>query len=150
MAGWQDNAIVYFKDGSTWQKITDHNRAPLGITVERFETKNRMVDSTLRRYTVSKKKTFNLSWSMLPSIVSPSSGIGTVDGGWGGNLIEDFHNRTDGAFLMRLRDGQDINKAIGDAGIEEYNVMITDFSKDIEKRSPGVDFWSLNITLEEV
>lgn len=149
--GWQENAIVYFKDGSTWMRISDHNRAPLSISVERFETKNRMVDATLRRYTIGKKKTFSLSWSMFPSVAVPGgAGLGTVDGGWGGSEIEDFHNRTDGSFLMRLRKGKDEAKAITDATIEEYTVMITEFSKDVEKRGKLVDLWSLTLTLEEV
>jgi hypothetical protein len=148
---WQENAIVYFKDGVTWQKISDHNRQPLAIAVERFESKNRMVDATLRRYTIAKKKTFQFSWTTFPSLAVPGGvGLGTVDGGWGGSEIEDFHNRTNGAFLMRLRKGKDEAKVITDGTIEEYTVMITDFSKDIEKRGKLVDLWSLSLTLEEV
>jgi hypothetical protein len=148
---WQDNAIVYFRENSTWFKITDHNRAPLSISTERLETSNRMVDGTLRRYTVAKKKTFSFSWSMLPSVAAPAgSGMSTVDAGWSGQAIEDFYNRTDGAFKIRLRKGQDINKTITDSTIEEYTVMITDFTKDIEKRGINQDYWTMTLTLEEV
>jgi hypothetical protein len=73
---WKNNAIVYFRDEDlgTFVKITDHNRAPLGISVERLESKNRMVNGTMRRYTVGKKRTFSLSWSMLPSLTAPAGG----------------------------------------------------------------------------
>jgi hypothetical protein len=50
---------------------------------------------------------------------------------------------------LKLRKGTDEAKAIADGTIELYNVMISDFSKNIEKRGV-VDLWSLNITLEEV
>lgn len=151
---WTDNSIVFWStDGTVWNKITDHNREPLSISVERFENKKRMVDSTLRRYTVNKKRTFRLSWSMLPSKRNASYGgkiaLTTVDGGWAGEDIESFHNLNDGMFYMKIRKGADEAKAITDGTIETVQVMITDFSKDIEKRGV-VDLWSLDITLEEV
>jgi hypothetical protein len=151
---WQANAIMYWSaDNSTWYKITDHNRAPLDITIERIERKNRMADGTLRRYTVGKKRTFTASWSMLPSKTTQSyggrTGLGTVDGGWAGEDIETFHNNNDGRFYMKLRKGVDEAKAITDGSLEVVQVMISDFSKTIEKRGI-VDFWSLSITLEEV
>lgn len=152
---WQDNAIMYWSSdgGSTWSKITDHNREPLQISVERLEKKNRMVDGTLRRYTVAKKRTFSVSWTMLPSKRNSSylgkAGITTVDNGLAGEEIEAFHNTVNGAFKMKLRKGIDEAKAIADASIEVVDVMITDFSKDIEARGL-VDLWSLSITLEEV
>lgn len=153
--GWIDNAIMYWSkdNGATWNKITDHNRAPLTIAFERIGNSNRMVDGTMRRYSVVKKRSFTLSWSMLPSKSSGSyngrTGLGTVDGGWAGEDIENFYNTTDGAFLVKLRKGTDEAKAISDGTLEVVTVMITDFSKVIEKR--GVtDLWTLDITLEEV
>ena len=152
---WTDNAIVWFSsdNGVTWNKITDHNRQPLAIDFERIETKNRMADGTLRRYSVVKKRTFSLSWSMLPSkrntTYNGRTGLTTVDGGWAGEEIEAFYTANDGAFKMKLRKGQDEAKAVTDGTIETVTVMISDFSKTIEKRGV-VDLWSLDITLEEV
>lgn len=152
--GWKENAIMYWStDGTTWNKISDHNRDPLAITVERIENRNRMTDGTLRRYTVAKKRTISVSWSMFPSKQNPSyggrTGLGTVDGGWAGEDIENFHNSVDGRFYLKLRKGTDEAKAASDGTIEVMEVMITDFSKDIEKRGV-VDLWSLSITMEEV
>jgi len=151
---WQQNAIMYWStDQSTWNKISDHNRQPLDISVERFERKNRMVDGTLRRYSVAKKRTFQVSWDMLPNKITQSylgkTGLGTVDGGWAGEDIESFHNSNDGRFYMKLRKGNDEAKAANDGTLEVVSVMITDFSKTIVKRGV-VDFWTLDITLEEV
>lgn len=152
---WTDNAIMYWSsdNGVTWNKVSDHNRSPLSINFERLETKNRMVDATLRRYSVAKKRTFQLSWTMFPSkrdnTYAGKTAITTVDGGWAGEDIENFHNTVDGAFKVKLRKGNDEAKAISDGTIEIVTVMISDFSKIVEKRGV-VDLWSLDITLEEV
>ena len=151
---WKNNSIVYWStNGTTWNQITDHNRDPLDIGYERIEKSNRMADGTLRRYVVGKKRTFTLSWSMLPSATTQSyggkTGLGTVDGGWGGGEIESFHNSTDGAFYMKIRKGNDEAKASNDGTIEQVTVMITDFNKTVVKRGV-IDFWDLSITLEEV
>lgn len=151
---WMDNSIMYWSlDGTNWNKITDHNRQPLSISVERIEKKSRMVDATLRKYTVAKKRTFQLSWSNLPSardvVYNGKVGLTTVDGGWAGEDIETFHNNTDGSFKVMLRKGTDEAKDITDATIEVVNVMISDFSKEVVKRGV-VDLWNLDITLEEV
>lgn len=152
---WKENAIMYWSSdgGATWNKISDHNRAPLSIGFERIETKNRMVDATLRRYSVAKKRTISVSWENFPSKISPTyngrAGLGTVDGGWAGEDIETFHNTVDGAFKVKLRKGIDEAKSASDGSIEVIDVMMTDFSKDIVKRGT-VDLWSLSVTLEEV
>lgn len=152
---WRDNALMFWSDddGATWNKITDHGRSSLNVGVERLETKNRMADGTLRRYTVAKKRTFSADWTNLPSkrnsTYGGKDGLTTADNGLAGEEIEAFHNTVDGAFLMKLRKGQDEAKAITDGTIEVVEVMISDFSKDVDKRGV-VDLWSLSITLEEV
>lgn len=152
---WQENAIMYWYDDTTsqWNKISDHNREPLSITVERIEKSNRTVDGTMRRYSVAKKRTWSVSWSMFPDKITSTylghKGLGTVDAGWAGENIEAFYNRVDGPFKVRLRKGTDEAKVVTDSLIEEATVMFTEFSKDIEKRGV-VDFWSLSITFEEV
>lgn len=136
---WTDNALMFWHDGSGFKKVTDHNRSPLSVSVERLESKQRMANGTMRRYVVAKKRTWSADWSMLPS--TNSKNFDTVDNGWAGEDIENFHNKTDGAFQMQLRRG--------DGTVETVTVMITDFSKEITKRGV-VDFWDLSITLEEV
>lgn len=153
---WQANAIMYWSDdaGNTWHKVTDHSRQSLSISITRIETPNRMVDGTLRRYVVAKKRQFSTSWDMIPAKITNTNGIhvglGTVDGGYAGEDIESWHNSHDGSFLVKLRKGLDEAKAITDGTIEVVTVMITDFSKEIIKRGPAMDYWSISLTLEEV
>lgn len=139
---WKTNPIMEWWDGFSWVKISDHNRSPLSVDIERIENKKRMADGTLRRYVVSKKRSFSCSWDNLPS-----KKVQLLANGEAGEWMEEFHNTHDGAFMIRLREGSDINSEIG---IEEVEVMISDFSKEVLKRGPNTDLWSLSITLEEV
>lgn len=153
--GWKENAIMYWSsdNGTTWNKISDHNRDPLAVAWDFIERKNRMADGTLRRYTVAKKRSFSTAWTLLPSkrnsTYAGRTAMTTVDDGWSGEEMEAFFNTVNGSFLMKLRKGIDEAKAITDGTIEVVPVMISDFSKDIEKRGT-VDLWTINLTLEEV
>lgn len=116
--------------------ITDHNRQPLGIDVDRIEKKQRMANGTLRKYIVADKRTFSTSWNMLPKLTSQ-----TVDGFWGADDIEAFYNTVSGSFTLELTDA--------DGEVVEYTVMFSDFSKSITKRG-SVDFWEVSVSMEEV
>lgn len=142
MPTWKDNAAMWWHDGTTFRKITDHNRSPLNVNIERIENKQRMVNGRLRRYTVTKKRTWDVSWDMLPSKNGVAGSLSTADGGWAGEDIETFHNTHNDEFQMQLRRGN--------GQIETVTVMIADFSKEVPKRGPGIDLWNLTISLEEV
>lgn len=116
--------------------VTDHNRGQLEVSVERIEKKQRLANGTLRKYIVADKRTFSCSWTMLPKLSSQ-----TVDGFWGGDAIENFYNTVVGPFSLELTDG--------DGEVYTYSVMFSEFSKQIVKRG-SVDFWEINVTLEEV
>lgn len=158
---WQENAIMYWHSGTAFVRVTDHNRTPLSIDYERIERKQRMADGTLRRHTIAKKRTWSASWTMLPSRnVGIDSGgnpnpdiLGTVDEGLSGEEIEAFYYTHDGAFQMQLRKGYtEFYLAPPNLPIptETVLVMIADFTKEVVKRGPNVDFWDLTISLEEV
>lgn len=116
--------------------ISDHNRSELGISVERIENKQRMANGTSRKYVIADKRTFSVSWDMLPSSTTK-----TVDGFWAGSNILNFYNGTPGSFNLEITTG---------AGVATtYVVMFTDFSYDIVKRG-AVDFWNLSVSMEEV
>lgn len=117
-------------------KITDHNRSDLQISVERIETSKRMANGTLRKYVVADKRTFGTSWDDLPH-----DAAWTVDGFWGGRQIEEFYNNNAGSFVLRL--------TMGDGTIESYTVVFTSFSKDILKRGE-FDFWQVSVEMEEI
>jgi hypothetical protein len=116
--------------------VTDHNRQQLSIDVDRIEKKQRMASGTLRKYIVADKRTFSTSWNMLPKLTSQ-----TVDGFWGADAIETFYNTVPGTFSLELSDA--------DGETYTYNVMFSDFSKNVVKRG-SVDFWEISVTMEEV
>lgn len=153
---WKNNPIMeWSKDGYNWTRISDHGRSPLSVSIERIESRHRMANGALRRYVVAKKRTFSCSWDNFPSVATPF-----LTNGQPGTWMEEFHNSVDHSFKMRLRSGLDraypnTNGLIRTTNVNEsdnereFTVMITDFSKEIVKRSPGYDLWSLDITLEE-
>ncbi len=116
--------------------VTDHNRAELGIDVDRIEKKQRMSNGTLRKYIVADKRNFSTSWTMLPKLTSQ-----TVDGFWGADAIEQFYNSTTGSFSLELSDG--------DSETYTYSVMFSDYNKSVVKRG-STDYWEINVTMEEV
>lgn len=116
--------------------VTDHNRSPLSIDVERIEKKHRLANGTLRKYIIADKRTFSCSWSMLPKLSSQ-----TADTFWGGEDIEAFYNTVPGTFSLEISDA--------DTETSTYSVMFSDFSRNIVKRG-SVDFWDISINLEEV
>lgn len=120
--------------------VTDHNRQPLTVSVERIERSNRMANGTLRKYFVADKRTFTVSWEGVFKQTSK-----TVDGFWGGDNIENFFNTTTGSFTLELTDA--------DATVTSYTVMFSpdSYSRDIVKRgTTGVDLWNVSLTMVEV
>jgi hypothetical protein len=120
--------------------ITDHNRQPLAISVERIENSHRTANGTLRKWVIADKRTFTTSWEMIPKATSK-----TVDGFWGGSAIETFFYATTGSFTLEVTDA--------DGTVTNYTVMFQadGFSKEIVKRgTTGVDLWNMSVTLVEV
>jgi len=156
---WKDNSLMWWKFGNNLYKVSDHNRSPLSEDYERIESKTRLADGTLRRYTVAKKRTWTCSWENLPSHYH-ASGIKTADNGIYGSSMETLYNGWDAPFRLILRRGNarnletpnpaDSALPYQDANFYIANVMFTDFSKEVVKRGPKVDLWNLSVTLEEV
>jgi hypothetical protein len=157
---WKNNSLMWWQIGNTLYKISDHNRSPLSEDTERIDNKKRMLDGTLRRYSVTKKRTWTCSWDNLPSKQS-ISGMKTADNGLYGEQMEALHNSTDGEFRMILRRGTARNVQTfpnvpstqlpyDDGTFYATNVMITEFSKETVKRGLNTDLWNVSITLEEV
>jgi hypothetical protein len=143
-------SILYFDKSTTstpdWQKITEHNRGPFAIDTERFEKVQRMSNGTLRKIFIADKKTFNTSWSMLPS-----NSTMTVDGGWGAEDIRTFYHGDKGKKTFKIK------IAYSAARSEEFVVSFTNCNFTINKRGvkaktsdAAQEFWDVNIALEEV
>lgn len=144
-------ALLYIYDGSAWHPVSEHNRQPVTIGFNRIEKLQRMSNGSLRKYFIADKKTFNLSWAMLPSYSSM-----TVDGGYGALDLKSFYESANGKATFKIK-----IKYHNDAHIEgsgEMEVYFTAASFDMLKRnvkSTGLEsvsqqFWNVSITLEEV
>lgn len=116
--------------------ISDHNRSPLAVAVNRIEEAVRMANGTRRTYIIADKRTFSTDWTDLPQ-----SAAFTVDGFWGKNEIENWYNTQTAPFTLRL--------LYGDGTATVNTVFMTKFQADISKRG-AFDFWKVSVELEEM
>jgi len=151
-------------DGTTWYKLTDHNRGEIEITPTLIEKESRMANGTLRKFVVAKKDTISVSWNFLPSKPS-STGNATndskfviVDSNYAGSWMQSFYNANVGIpIYLKIISAKHTDPSTGavpadntyvssSTGAKTYQVFMTGFSKTIRKRNPVTDF--LDITLE--
>lgn len=128
-----------------YNKVTEHNRSAFDISTERIEKSIRMSNGLLRKYFIADKKTFSLSWDMLPSYRTL-----TVDGAWGAEDLRSFYNSTAGtsSFDIRINLAKDGTNQES-SSYEEYTVVFGDCNFSVLKR--GLQpFWSVSLTLVEV
>ena len=129
----------------TWNKVSEHNRSPLEINVERIEAITRTSNGTLRKNHIADKRSFSMSWEMLPSYRSL-----TVDGGWGAEDLREFYLSDDGKKTFNIR----INLAKtgsdqSSLGYESYTVSFSNCNFSVLKR--GLQpHWSVSLTMDEV
>ena len=82
----------------TFNKVTEHNRSDLGVSIERIEQVTRTSDGTLRKNYITDKRKFSASWTMLPSYRTL-----TVDGAWGAEDLRTFYLSNEGKTSFRIR-----------------------------------------------
>lgn len=138
-------SMLWIKSGGVYYKVSEHNRSEFTITPQRIEKVQRMANGTLRKYWIADKKTFNVSWSMLPHTTAL-----TVDGGWGAKDLRDFYYGDGGKATFDIKvnlatDGTDQSAS----GAEEYTVSITSASFVVLKR--GIEpHWNVSLSMEQV
>lgn len=117
--------------------LTDHNRSELSINNNRIVNDIRTQFGDLRRYYRADKKSFSVSWNMLPQ-----SSAETVDRNLGAEeMIEKFKNLTGVCTLKVYYDfGEE----------EEYRVLITDFEATLLKRWNPYRFYNVSLEMDEV
>ena len=167
----EDGKIV--PDGQEFKNfiiLSDHNRDPINFSVERIETRKRMINGRQRSYHVADKLKIGTGWKNLPSrgfSTDPdfnSQGITsldtqsryTVDGGAGGVDLLNWDESNPGSFWIFLAydnfknfESDKYNK------LKQYNevieVLFEDFSYSVEKRGgSNHDLWNIDLDLEEV
>lgn len=157
--------------------LSDHNRGEIGITQQRIETRQRMINATMRSYHVADKINVSCSWNRLPSrsysrnVNFNTAGAATlsgateytVDGGAGGVELLDWYENNSGPFYVYLaydKYNNDSFKVAGNVTDESFNYLsiyndvrlmyFSNFDYSIEKRGgTNFDFWNINVSLEE-
>ena len=130
----------------SWLKISDHNRSEITVGSNRIQQTQRMANGTLRKFHVADKKTFSLSWNMLPA-----TRLQTADGNLGAEDLRRFYASDEGKGTFRILLNFAKSGAAQDTALtgEVYTVSFTDFSAVLQKR--GINsFWAISMSLEEV
>jgi hypothetical protein len=105
-----------------------------------------MANGTLRKFFIADKKTFSMSWNMLPTTRTH-----TADGNLGAEDLRRFYASEEGKGTFRIL----LNFAKSGAAEdnvntgEVYTVSFTEFSAVLQKRGLH-SFWTISMTLEEV
>lgn len=155
-------------NGTTWYKLTDHNRDPIDIEPELIENQSRMANGSLRKYIVAKKHKISTRWNFLPTKTAE-----TADGNYGAAWLESFYNANAGIpiYLKVVESVLEADPATGSVpdesgnkfktaatessvtnatGSKTYSVYITNFSKTISKRSRIADYVDIDIEFTEI
>lgn len=137
-------SVLWINYGGVYYKTSEHNRSEFTMSPMRIEQTKRMSNGTLRKFHIADKKSFSVSWSMLPAYSTL-----TVDNGWGAEDLRAFYGSTDGKGTFNIKvnlakDGTDQSSA----GYEEYTVSITNASFVAVKRGLQTH-WSVSLSMEE-
>jgi len=144
-------SVLYFDTGTdpvtpTWTKLTEHNRQPASIQINRIEKTQRTSNGTMRKFFIADKKSISISWNMIPTYSTM-----TVDGGYGANDIQTFYNSTKGQGSFKIKISYSPTRE------ETMEVIFSSCSFDVIKRNvkakssdPAQEFWDVSISLEQV
>lgn len=143
-------ALIKLYNGTNTYYLSDHNREPVQEGRERIENTQRMANGTMRKYVVADKKTWTVSWSMLPSLSSQ-----TIDGYLGAMSLRSFYESNyDNSLTLSFYSGTTsvVTQPKGTLPSPTYTatVFISDFSATIKKRLGDVDYWDCTISFVEV
>lgn len=141
--------------GTDYIYLTDDNRSPLDISINRIEFKKRMINGRMRSYHVADKKTFSVSWENLPSSMYQISEYKFQQSptGWaGGKQIVSWHDdHTESFYLTLVYDQPNGTPNVPiNYELEIYNVFFDEFSYTVSKRGQNHDLWNISLTLVEV
>jgi hypothetical protein len=157
MAYLIDAGIQVSLNGTTWYKLTDHNREPIDFSTELIETQSRMANGKMRKYVVAQKNNISCSWSYVPSKQSEC-----VDGFYSAAWLESFYKSNSGLpiYLKVVSSELDPDPALGavpsgtfataQTGSKTYSVFMSDFTKTIINRTKLSDYVDMSIEFTEI
>jgi hypothetical protein len=140
-------SALFIQDAAgTWQKLTEHNRSPVSVDIQRFEQTSRMANGSLRKLFIADKKTVSTSWSTVPSYSTM-----TVDGGWGAEDIKTFYLSAKGQGTFNARIAYNASRTedfVASFASCSFNII----KRNVKEKSSDVAqaFWDVTIALEEV
>jgi hypothetical protein len=152
-------------EDESWQKITDHNREPIQMSVELIESQSRMANGKMRKYVIAKKDKVSVSWKYVPSKTSESA-----DGFFAAAWLESFyHSNADIPIYLKIVSSelapdsaigvlpgstfytaQTSANATSVNGAKIYVVYMTNFSKTIINRTQISDYVDMSIEFTEI
>jgi hypothetical protein len=154
--------------GSTWYKLTDHNRQPFKFSYEIIESSQRMANGTMRKYIVAKKTKINIDWTDVPTLdsntvdySSGTKGAAWIKAFYEGNVFVPIKIKVTHAAETPVSTPNTIQSdstykdSATSTGVV-YNCYITSFTYDVIKRmvptnsSVGYDYVSLSIEFTEI
>ena len=135
-------------DTPSWQKLSEHNRSPISINIERIEKTQRMSGGALRKVHIADKRSISTSWSMLPT-----NDASTVDGGYGAKSIKDFYSGEKGKNTFKVKISYNNNVARDEILLMSFtSCSFTIIKRNVKENSADApqEFWDVSIGLEEV
>ena len=133
--------------------LSEHNRQPVSITTNRIEKQQRMSNGSMRKYYIADKRSFGVSWTMLPSYSTF-----TVDGGYGALDLKSFYSGTANKATGALSGQKTFDLGIKTGSSTEIvEVIFSSFTLEVVKRNvkqknsdTAQEFWNISLSMEEV
>jgi hypothetical protein len=158
----------YPSTSSSYFMLSDHSRASLNVSYDRYEKAVQLASGLTRKYVISKKTAISMSWSNLPSSASA-----TVDHGAGAYELQKFYDNnfnntvtvytytdqgsgTPASTGLTMSSNYPLLTSIP-SGYVSWTGYIDSFSCVVNKRYTGggtvksgkYDLWDVSMTLKE-
>jgi len=145
-------SILYFDTGTdlvtpTWTKLSEHNRFPVSVDINRIEKTQRMSNGTLRKLWIADKSQLDTSWNMLPT-----NSTMTIDAGMGAADIKSFYlNKGKGTFKVKISyNGVSARDEIMTMSFTSCTFSVIKRNVKNSVSDAPQEFWDVSIGLEEV
>jgi CRISPR/Cas system endoribonuclease Cas6 (RAMP superfamily) len=153
-----NTGIAVSIDGTTWHKLTDHNRKEINVTPDLIQNEQRMANGRMRKFITAKKHKISTNWSYVPTKTEL-----TVDGFKGGAWLDSFYSSSAGVPIYvkvtssSLDDPANSQTAPLDSTFKTsqntyqiYRVFMTDFNNTIIHRTTDCDYVTMNVEFTEI